>query len=234
MRGWVYRLQLLLDLASAFILRSEFHGTHDYILVSQIRDSPNLEGQVPVFISLTNRVARFFCQSQCYITTDGQSASLFWYKASMCQSQSYFTTDGLPPISSSWHRAPCESRPDFFFQLNTCSYIPYVTSSDERMGLLFTIAAGPRQRIHSQVRVPQHSWPHFTLWDSKLPQPGAQVPVFISPRNRVAQLYPQALGSLFDPFYDAQGYDGGNWNPPPHPGGPVYYALTRKLEADRI
>jgi hypothetical protein len=31
-----------------------------------------------------------------------------------------------------------------------------------------------------------------------------QVPVFISPRNRVAQLYPQALGSLFVVPYDSQ------------------------------
>jgi hypothetical protein len=41
-RGWVCRLQLLLALASAVILRSESHGTHDHILQSQIRDSPNL------------------------------------------------------------------------------------------------------------------------------------------------------------------------------------------------
>jgi hypothetical protein len=36
-----------------------------------------------------------------------------------------------------------------------------------------------------------------------------QVPVFISPRNRLGQLYPQALGSIFIAFYDSQGYDGG-------------------------
>jgi hypothetical protein len=36
-----------------------------------------------------------------------------------------------------------------------------------------------------------------------------QVPVFISPRNRVAQLYSQALGSLFIASYDSQGYGGG-------------------------
>jgi hypothetical protein len=30
-----------------------------------------------------------------------------------------------------------------------------------------------------------------------------QVPAFISPRNRVAQLYPQALGSLFVASYDS-------------------------------
>jgi hypothetical protein len=35
-----------------------------------------------------------------------------------------------------------------------------------------------------------------------------QVPVFISPRNRVAQLHPHALGFLFVASYDSQGYDG--------------------------
>jgi hypothetical protein len=36
-----------------------------------------------------------------------------------------------------------------------------------------------------------------------------QVPVFINPRNRVAQLYLQALGSLFVASCDSQGYGGG-------------------------
>jgi hypothetical protein len=50
-RGWACRLHLLLVLASAVILRSESRGTHDHILLSEIRD---LEGQVPVFISPRN------------------------------------------------------------------------------------------------------------------------------------------------------------------------------------
>jgi hypothetical protein len=49
-KGQVCRLQLLLVLARAVILRSESHGTHDHILLSQIRDSPNLEGQVPPYL----------------------------------------------------------------------------------------------------------------------------------------------------------------------------------------
>jgi hypothetical protein len=53
-------LQLLLVLSSAVILRSESHGTHDQILLSQIWDSPNLVGQVPVFISPQNRVAQLY------------------------------------------------------------------------------------------------------------------------------------------------------------------------------
>jgi hypothetical protein len=62
MRGRVSHLQLLLVLVSAVILRSESHETHDRILLSQIRDSPNLEGQVPVFISPGERVAYLYPQ----------------------------------------------------------------------------------------------------------------------------------------------------------------------------
>jgi hypothetical protein len=57
MRGQVCSLQLLLVLASAVILGSEFRGIHDHILLYQIRDSPKVEDQVPVFISPRNRVA---------------------------------------------------------------------------------------------------------------------------------------------------------------------------------
>jgi hypothetical protein len=56
MTGWVCRLQMLLALASSVILGSESRGTRDHILLSQIRGSPNLEGQVPVFTSPRNWV----------------------------------------------------------------------------------------------------------------------------------------------------------------------------------
>jgi hypothetical protein len=46
-RGWLCRSQLLLVLASADIRRSKSRRTHNHILLSQIWDSPNLEGQVP-------------------------------------------------------------------------------------------------------------------------------------------------------------------------------------------
>jgi hypothetical protein len=62
MRGWICRLQLLLVLASTVILGYESNGTHDYILLSQIRDSLSLEDQVPVFISPRNRVIRLYPQ----------------------------------------------------------------------------------------------------------------------------------------------------------------------------
>jgi hypothetical protein len=56
-------VQLLLVLASAVILRFEFRGTYDHILLSQIRDSLSMEGQVPVFISPRNRVAQLYSEA---------------------------------------------------------------------------------------------------------------------------------------------------------------------------
>jgi hypothetical protein len=75
---------LLLALAGAVILRSESRGTHDQILLSQIRDSPNLEDQVPVFISSRNRVAQLYPQAL---------GSLF---VASCDSQGY--GGGIRPL----------------------------------------------------------------------------------------------------------------------------------------
>jgi hypothetical protein len=50
-RGRVCILKSLLDFASSVILVSESRRTHDNILLFQIRDDPNLEGQVSVSIS---------------------------------------------------------------------------------------------------------------------------------------------------------------------------------------
>jgi hypothetical protein len=58
MKGWVCRLQLLLVRSSAVVLVSESSWTHNHILLSHVRDSPNLEDQVPVFIYPRNRVAQ--------------------------------------------------------------------------------------------------------------------------------------------------------------------------------
>jgi hypothetical protein len=50
-------------MASTVILGYKSRWTHDHNLLSQIRDSPNLEGQVPVFISPTNKVAQLYPQA---------------------------------------------------------------------------------------------------------------------------------------------------------------------------
>jgi hypothetical protein len=99
-RGWVCRLQLLLALTSAFFLRSEFLGAHDHILLSQIGDSPNLEGQIPVFISPKSKMACLYRQTLGTIFVSSyESGKLI---PSPSQRQSYFTTGGLPPITLSW------------------------------------------------------------------------------------------------------------------------------------
>jgi hypothetical protein len=55
------RLQMLLVLASAVIFESEYRGTRDHILLSQIRDSPNLV-KVEVKVKVNLRLA-VYCQS---------------------------------------------------------------------------------------------------------------------------------------------------------------------------
>jgi hypothetical protein len=62
-RGRVCSLQLLLGLASADTLGSEYHRTRNHILMPHIWNSPNLEGQVPVFVSPRNRVGQLYTQA---------------------------------------------------------------------------------------------------------------------------------------------------------------------------
>jgi hypothetical protein len=74
------------------------------------------------------------------------------------------------------------------------------------MGLSFTIVPGPRQLSHSEVGFYDHILLSHILDSHSLE---GQVPIFRSPRNRLTQLHPQALGSLFSASYDSQDYCGG-------------------------
>jgi hypothetical protein len=65
------------------------------------------------------------------------------------------------------------------------------------MGLPFTIAAGPRQRSHSHVRVPRDSWPHFTVSDSRLPQHGGAGPRIYIPQEQGGPVIPPGTGFPF-------------------------------------
>jgi hypothetical protein len=53
--GLSFKLLMVLDRAA--ILDSEPRGAHDHILLRPIRDSPNLEGQAPIYFPHRNRVA---------------------------------------------------------------------------------------------------------------------------------------------------------------------------------
>jgi hypothetical protein len=88
------------------------------------------------------------CESEyeSHIMTDGQSASLSWNKAPL------------------WHL-----RPSFYYCHTVAGLLMWRALSDERTGLSFIIAAGPRQRSHSWVRVQWDSWTYFTVSDLWLP-----------------------------------------------------------------
>jgi hypothetical protein len=75
--------------------------------------------------------------------------------------------------------------------------------SDERTVLQFAV-----QSLNAPSRVEPVTILYCLIWDS--PNLEGQVPVFISPRNRVAQLrvYPWVLGSLYVALCDSQSYGG--------------------------
>jgi hypothetical protein len=88
------------------------------------------------------------------------------------------------------------------------------------MGLSFTTAAGPHQRSHYQVRVPRDSWPHFTVSDSRLPQPGGSDPRIYIPQEQGGPVVPP--GTEF-PFRRLLRLAGLRWRyqtPPPHGSEP--------------
>jgi hypothetical protein len=85
------------------------------------------------------------------------------------ESESYVTTDSQS-ASVSWNKAPIRGlRPDFYCRRTVAGLFMWGALSDERTGLSFTIAAGPSQRSHSLVRAPLDSRPYFTVSDLRLP-----------------------------------------------------------------
>jgi hypothetical protein len=136
------------------------------------------------------------------VTADSSSCSGLRRDSDMCvlqlftepieplasESESHVTTDGQP-ASLSWNKAPIWGLgPDLYCCQTVAGLLMWGALSDERTGLSFTIAAGPRQRSHSRDHILLSR-----VRDS--PNLEGQVPVFIYPRNRVARLYPQTLGN---------------------------------------
>jgi hypothetical protein len=113
----------------------------------------SFSGPSPLGLATVFYCLRFVTsESESYVTTDGQSASLSWYKA---------------PISG--------LRPDFYcrteygIRLTVTFLISWGALSDERTGLSFVCAAGPCQRSLSRVLVPWDLRPYFTVSELRLP-----------------------------------------------------------------
>jgi hypothetical protein len=85
---------------------------------------------------------------------------------------------------------------------DSCGFLIWGALSAERKGLSFKIAAGPRQSSPSPAG-PQPVFYYLNCQVQDFLNLEGQVPVFISPRNWVAQLHPQALSSLFVASYDS-------------------------------
>jgi hypothetical protein len=90
-------------------------------------------------------------------------------KHSESESESYVMTDGQS-ASLSWNIAPIRGlRSDFYYRRAVAGLLMWGALSDETTGLSFTIAAVSSQRSHSRVRVPWGSRPYFTVSDLRLP-----------------------------------------------------------------
>jgi hypothetical protein len=125
-------------------------------------------------------------------------------------------TDGHS-ISLSWNKAPIWSlRPDLCYCMIMAGLLMWGAFSDERMGLPFTIAAGSRQISHFRVRV-RGTHDHILLSQIRdSPNLEGHVPIFISPRNRVDQLYSPGTGFPFRRLLRLAGLRWSYSNPPPH------------------
>jgi hypothetical protein len=67
------------------------------------------------------------------------------------------------------------------------------------MGLSCTIAASPRQRSNSRVRVPRDTWLYFTLSDSRLLQPGGPGPRIYIPQKQGGPFITPGIGFFSSP-----------------------------------
>jgi hypothetical protein len=126
-------------------------------------------------------------------------------KLNPARSRSYFTTDGQS-VNISW----C------WTHSGTCDQILLP------VGMLRSFFCGDGSAGCSAIA--QFSKSRRTRNHTLLSHLEGQVPIFISPRNKVALLYPQGLGPLYFVPVDSQGYGGGILTlPQPGRPGPRIY-----------
>jgi hypothetical protein len=92
---------------------------------------------------------------------------------------------------------PSGAYDQFLLLSDRCGFIDVGCSLWRENGLPFTIAAAPRQRSHSWIRVPRESWPYFAVTDSRLPQPGAPGPNIYIPQEQGGPVIPPGTGFPF-------------------------------------
>jgi hypothetical protein len=100
------------------------------------------------------------------------------------------------------------------------------------MGLLFTIAAGSRQRSYSRVRVPRDSLPYFTVSDSRLPQPEGPGPRICIPQEQGGPVISPGTGFPFRRLLRLAGIRWRYSNPLPRTSQKTHYVSA--AETNRV
>jgi hypothetical protein len=149
-----------------------------------IGDSPNLEGQVPIFISPRNRVAQLYPPGAEFLFRRllrlvelrwRYSNSLPHWLMTQLKIKIVLWTMVSRPVCPGI-RPPSGPMTNFYFS-SKFSFL-----SGERTGLWFTVLEGPRQ--HSAAWVWFLIFP--LIWRARSS--------YLSPRNRAAQIYSRTLG----------------------------------------
>jgi hypothetical protein len=89
----------------------------------------------------------------------------------------------------------------FFRELQVCHFVAPSLTRGRLCNLLLLLVLASAMPVGSDSRGTEYHWGSLNL--------EVQVSVFITPRNRVAQIYPRELGSLSIASYDSQGYGTG-------------------------
>jgi hypothetical protein len=129
--------------------------------------------------------------------------------------------------------APNSLRPttSISFQLNTCGYSSYVTSSLTRgwvcrLQLLLAVAS-------AVIFVSESRTTYFTVWDSRLLQPGGPGFRIYIPQEQGSPVIPPSTGFPFRRLLQLAGRRWRYSNPPPH--GVLEIILTsERFIADRL
>jgi hypothetical protein len=130
--------------------------------------------------------------SQSHVTIDGQSASLSWCQATI------------------WG-----PKPDFYYCQTVARLMMWCAFSDERKGLSFTTAAGPRHRSHSGGLSPTELMTIFYCLRFETPPNWRARPQHLYPQEEGGPVIPTGTGFPFRRLRLA----GLRWrhsNPPPH------------------
>jgi hypothetical protein len=118
-----------------------------------------------------------------------------------------------------------------YYFLLVCCCLKFVVLflSGERTGLQFAV-----QSLSGPSRAEPVTILYCLIWDC--PNLEGQVPLFISPRNRVAQLHPRELDSICFASCHSQGYGGGilTLSQPGGPGARTLVSLKNRMIDSKV